>query len=230
MTFSILTYDRKTGIYAGAAATGSFCVGGWVLRGDIESGLCASQGTAPSTFWRDDAMRLMHQGAPAANIVETLTEADSGRDYRQLSVLDRSGGTAGFTGAESVPFADVIAGPDMIVAGNMIASRSVLEALAQAFRDSSGPAANRLLTALRAAEAAGSDVRGLQSAALLVLDPDAPPLDLRIDHSARPLDDLAALAQTVAQPPYATWLSQVPVQNDLNRAPSEAPAPVPPRE
>ena len=49
MTFSILTYDDKTGVYAGAAATGSLCVGGWVLRGDIESGLCASQGTAPST-------------------------------------------------------------------------------------------------------------------------------------------------------------------------------------
>ena len=59
MTFSGITFDHKTGIYAGAATTGSLCVGGWVLRGDIESGLAASQGTAPSTFWRDGALREM---------------------------------------------------------------------------------------------------------------------------------------------------------------------------
>jgi len=227
MTFSILTYDEKTGVYAGAAATGSLCVGGWVLRGDIESGLCASQGTAPSTFWRDDAMRQLYAGAAATDVVASLTAADTGRDHRQISVLDRSGGTAGFTGAESVAFADVIATPNLIVAGNMIQSRAVLEAMAESFRNSTGTPATRLLSALRTAEAAGSDVRGLQSAALLILNPLAPPIDLRIDQSDTPLDDLATLANKVSQPPYAHWLGEVPVKTDRTRAPVGPVAPAP---
>ena len=103
MTFSILTYDEKTGVYAGAAATGSLCVGGWVLRGDVESGLCASQGTAPSTFWRDDALRRLYAGERATDVVAALTDADTGRAHRQLTVLDKTGGTAGFTGTASHP-------------------------------------------------------------------------------------------------------------------------------
>lgn len=221
MTFSILTFDAKTGIYAGAAATGSLCVGGWVLRGDIESGLCASQGTAPSSFWRDDAMRQLHGGLAADDVVQTLTQADAGRDHRQLSVLDKNGTTAGFTGAHSIPFADVIVSPNLIVAGNMIRSRAVLEALATAFSESTGATTSRLLQALRAANDAGSDVRGLKSAALLVLDPNAPPIDLRIDSSASPLDDLAALGHSVAQPPYANWLDEVPILQDRERAPND---------
>jgi uncharacterized Ntn-hydrolase superfamily protein len=222
MTFSILTFDEKTGIYAGAAATGSLCVGGWVLRGDIESGLCASQGTAPSTFWRDDAMRRLYAGETAADVVAHLTEADTGRAHRQLTVLDRSGGTAGFTGEASVPFADTIAAPNLIVAGNMIKSRKVLEAMITANDAETGSAPQRLIAALRAAQASGSDVRGLQSAALLVLSPKAPPIDLRIDHSKTPLDDLAKLAVRVSQPPYSDWLDEAPVQTDSSRAPHQA--------
>ena len=59
MTFSLLAHDHETGTYGGAAATGSLCVGGWVLRGGLDSGLSASQGTAPSTFWGEDVLRAM---------------------------------------------------------------------------------------------------------------------------------------------------------------------------
>lgn len=219
MTFSILTFDEKTGVYAGAAATGSLCVGGWVLRGDIESGLCASQGTAPSTFWRDDAMRRLYAGDRAQDVVDQLTGADAGRAHRQLAVLDKTGGTAGFTGDESVPYADTISVPNLIVAGNMIQSRNVLTAMIEGFEASIGSPPMRLISTLRAAEAAGSDVRGLQSATLLVLDPSAPPTDLRVDHSANPIDDLAQLATKVSQTPYATWLGDAPIVRDRTRAP-----------
>ncbi len=218
MTFSILTYDQKTGVFAAAAATGSLCVGGWVLRGDIESGLCASQGTSPSTFWRDGAMRLLHGGMPASEVVASLTSPDTGRAHRQLCVLDKTGATAGFTGSESVGFADVIAGPDLIAGGNMIRSLAVLEALAETYIATAGTPAARLLAALHAADAAGGDTRGLQSAALLVLRPDAPPLDLRIDYSDTPLEDLARLSARAEQPPYADWLDEVPVLTDPARA------------
>lgn len=217
MTFSILIHDEKTGVYAGAAATGSLCVGGWVLRGDIESGLCASQGSAPSTFWRDDAMRQLHAGEEAADVVDAVTSKDTGCAHRQLAVLDRAGRTAAFTGDASVPFADAITAPGLVVAGNMIKSRAVLEAMIDAFKSHAGSYPKRLIAALRAAHAAGSDVRGLQSAALLVLSPTAPPIDLRIDHSAAPLDDLAALAHKVSEPPYANWLEEAPVLDDRCR-------------
>ena len=103
MTFSILSFDTKTGVFAGAAATGSLCVGGWVLRGDIESGLVASQGTAPSSFWRDDVLRAMYDGQSAVKAVDRVTGADAGRGHRQLSALDRYGAAQAFTGQDSVP-------------------------------------------------------------------------------------------------------------------------------
>ena len=220
MTFSILTFDREKGILAGAAATGSLCVGGWVLRGDIESGLVASQGTAPSTFWRDAALRRMHDGASAQTAVADLTGADPGRGHRQMIALDRDGGTGGFTGADSVAFAGHVCRPDVAVAGNMLTGPAVLEAMLRAAAAPHAGAAERMLAVLEAAETAGGDTRGLQSAALLILSPDRPPLDLRIDHDARPVAALRALCERAHRPPYHDWLSEVPVLRDRARHPS----------
>ena len=88
MTYSILTYDRETGTFAAAAATGNLCVGGWVLRGDIESGLVASQGTAPSTFWREEVLRQMHSGTEAGIAIANVIQPDQGRGHRQIIALD----------------------------------------------------------------------------------------------------------------------------------------------
>ena len=225
MTFSILTFDKKTGVFAGAAATGNLCVGGWVLRGDIESGLCASQGTSPSTLWRDEALRRMYASTGATQTVQELTMTDTGRDHRQLSVMDRSGTGAAFTGSQSVPYAGHVIRPGVVAAGNMISSAKVLTAMAKVFQETSGAPQTKILMALNAARAEGSDVRGLQSAALLVLAPDRPPLDLRIDDSATPLEDLAALASRTAQSPYADWLAEVPVVDDPYRAPQKSDKP-----
>jgi uncharacterized Ntn-hydrolase superfamily protein len=164
-------------------------------------------------------MRRLYAGERAGDVVARVTGNDTGRANRQLCVLDKMGGTAGFTGDASVPYADTIAAPNIVVAGNMIKSRKVLEAMIEVFQASEESPPQRLMAALRAAEAAGSDVRGLQSAALLVLRPDAPPIDLRIDASTSPLDDLAALAHKISQPPYSNWLDEVPVRSDRDRAP-----------
>ena len=169
MTFSILTYDRESGVYGAAAATGSLCVGGWVLRGDIESGLVASQGTAPSTFWRDDALRRMYDGISARDALTALTVDDNGRGHRQMTALDRAGGTHGFTGADSIAYAGHSCGPGLAIAGNMLTGAEVLDAMRQAAEASHDTMLDRLFAALDAAEGAGGDARGLQSAALLVL-------------------------------------------------------------
>ncbi|MCR8548720.1 DUF1028 domain-containing protein [Salipiger sp. P9] len=223
MTFSLLTYDRETGTYGGGAATGSLCVGGWVLRGRIDSGLSASQGTAPSTFWGEDVLDAMRAGEPAAEAVARLTGADSGRAHRQLSALDPSGGTGAFTGADSLAVAAHLAEPDLVVAGNMLGAESVLPALRRGYLDASGDMAARLLAGLRAADADASDYRGLQSAALLVLHPEHPPLSLRIDCAEAPLDALEALLARAQGSPYADWLDVVPVAVDRTRAPKKAP-------
>jgi uncharacterized Ntn-hydrolase superfamily protein len=217
MTLSILTIDPKTGIMAAAATTGSLCVGGWVLRGDIESGLVASQGTAPSTFWRDDVLRGMYRGQSAAEAVEAVIEADDGRGFRQLTALDRSGGTSAHTGADSVAYAGHIADQNMVVAGNMLSGAEVLEAMAEAAKAGHVDPAQRMLAVLKAGKLAGGDSRGLRSAALLVLKPDEPPLDVRIDASDDPLTDLEALWAKTQASPYHDWLSAVPVLIDKSR-------------
>lgn len=218
MTLSILTYDPETNVFAAAAATGSYCVGGWVLRGEIETGLVASQGTAPSTFWRDGVMRRMYAGEDAEQAVRAEVEPDSGRDHRQLIALDRTGKSFGFTGAASVPFAAHETSQNLAVAGNMLAGPDVLEAMRRATEIRYDSPANRMLAVLDAATKVGGDARGLQSAALLILSPDHPPLDLRIDCHETPLAALRQLCASVHQPPYYDWLTEVPVLNDKSRA------------
>ena len=86
MTISILAVDEKTGRIGGIAATGSLCVGGWVLRGHPESGMSASQGTAPSTLWGEDVLTAMRTGMSAVDAVAAVTSPDPGRAHRQLAV------------------------------------------------------------------------------------------------------------------------------------------------
>ena len=120
MTISILVFDEKSGCYGGAATTGSLCVGGWVLRGDAESGLSASQGSLPSTMWGTDVLTAMRGGTPAETAVEAVTGADAGRGQRQLAALDPLGGVAAFTGEDSIPAAGSRAGGGIIVSGNLL--------------------------------------------------------------------------------------------------------------
>ena len=222
MTFSVLTFDEKEGIFAAAAATGSLCVGGWVLRGDIESGLVASQGTSPSSFWRDDCLRYMYTGQSASEAIDLAIKNDSGRDYRQIIALDKFGTTSGFTGINSVSHASHITEQNFAVAGNMIAGSHVLEAVKKHVNSDQAPIDQRMLNALKAGKDAGGDNRGLLSAALLVLSPNHPPLDLRIDYSSDPLSDLQLLLDRSKQSPYHDWLSEVPIDTDRNRAPEQA--------
>ena len=219
MTYSILTYDRETGTFAAAAATGNLCVGGWVLRGDIESGLVASQGTAPSTFWREEVLRQMHSGTEAGIAIANVIQPDQGRGHRQIIALDRNGGAGGFTGGDSVAFADHVCEDGLAVAGNMLAGEAVLDVMISAARNSQVTFVSRMLTALAAADAAGGDKRGLVSAALLILDPHRPPLDLRIDYHDNPLAALKQLCDRAHGLPYHGWLGKVPVLVDRSRHP-----------
>lgn len=212
MTFSILAQDLSSGAFGGAAATGALCVGGWVLRGDSRAGLSASQGAAPSTMWGEDALEMMRGGHRADETLGRLVGADRGQAWRQLALLDKAGATACHTGDSNTDWKGALRQDGLVVSGNMLAGPDVLVALRDAYLSADGALADRLLAALGAAEAAGGDMRGLQSAALLVVADDAPPLSLRVDWSEQPIPALNDLYRRSQSGDYAAWLPTVPTR------------------
>lgn len=218
MTFSLLARDPDTGTLGGAAATGSLCVGGWVLRGDLRAGLSASQGAAPSTLWGEDVLQHMGAGLSAAQAVNRVISPDNGRDHRQLTALDLHGTAGAYTGAENQDTKGSLDFTDGIAAGNMLGGQEVLPAMVEAFGAANTNFAGRLLASLTAARNAGGDYRGLLSAALLVLHPEQPPLTLRIDfHEEDPIGALHHLYHKATTGEYAQWVRQVPVSTDRQR-------------
>ncbi len=218
MTFSILARDPQTGAIGGAAATGSYCVGGWVLRGSLTAGISASQGASTSTLWGEDVLAAMQRGQCAAEAVASVTLSDSGRAFRQLAAVDLRGNTGVFTGDRNTPETGSRVFEGGVTAGNMLARADVVDTLAETFQSTHGAFSQRLLTALRAAQTRGGDRRGLFSAALLVLHPDHAPLTLRVDHHPTdPIGALTDLHRLATTGDYARWLGHVPVLSDKER-------------
>lgn len=218
MTYTILAVDEKTGRLGGAAATGSLCVGGWVLRGDPRAGMSASQGTSPSTLWGEDVLVSMRAGRTAEEAVAETVAGDEGRAYRQLAALDTGGATAAFTGDKSVPACGHRSRGPVIVVGNMLEDEGVLDAALEAYFATHGDFTDRLMAALFAGERAGSDFRGLLSAALLVVGCDIAPITLRVDYSETPLSALSELLVRTHTAPYSEWVRGVPTLKAPDRA------------
>jgi uncharacterized Ntn-hydrolase superfamily protein len=131
-------------------------------------------------------------------VVRRLTDADEGRDHRQLGVVDRNGKAATFTGSACLEWAGGVTGDGYAAQGNILVSEETVTALATTFEETAGrPFAERLLDALAAAQAAGGDSRGQQSAALIVVRKDGgymgtsdAVVDLRVDDHAAPIEEL----------------------------------------
>lgn len=217
MTLSLLARDPESGAIGGVAATGNLCVGGWVLRGDPRGGITASQGRTPSVLWGEDALGSLVAGHAPEDTVARLVSADGGQGHRQLALLDRSGNLAVHHGQDNHPFTGHRAGTGWICAGNWLTGPEVIDAAGTAFESTGGSFPERLLTALEAGVAAGSDRRGTLSAAMLVVAVDRPPLTLRIDHDEDPVTALSALHRMTLTPAYQGWLDTVPTRNDPER-------------
>jgi uncharacterized Ntn-hydrolase superfamily protein len=146
-------------------------------------------------------LKLLREGLVAAEVVERLTEADGDRDHRQLGVVDARGGSASFTGSKCMDWAGGVSGPCFAAQGNILVSQETVAALATTFPATEGqPLTERLLECLAAAQAAGGDRRGQQSAALLVAERDGgygglsdTLVDLRVDDHPQPITELARL-------------------------------------
>ncbi len=148
-----------------------------------------------------DGLALLRGGLSAAEAVERLTEADEGRAHRQLGIVDDQGRAASYTGEECMEWAGGRTGEGYAAQGNILVSAATVDAIAEAFEASAGrPLAERLLGCLDAAQAAGGDRRGQQSAALLLVERDGGyaglsdvVFDLRVDDHERPLEELRRL-------------------------------------
>lgn len=202
MTFSIVAADPLRG-EVGVAVQSKFLAVGAVVpwaRGGV--GAVATQAFAEVTIGPRGLGLLEAQVAPL-DAVERLLDGDALREQRQFGIVAADGRAASFTGGECFDHASSIVGDGFAAQGNVLAGRAVVEGLANGYL--ANPTARlsaRLLTALHAAQAAGGDRRGQQSAALLVVRPGGGYggthdryLDLRIDDHPTPIEELARLLE-----------------------------------
>ena len=199
-TYSIAACDLEAGQWGVATQSKFLAVGSVVPWAEPHVGAIATQAYANPRYG-PNGLALLREGLAAEEVVASLTAADDGRDHRQLGVVDAHGGSASFTGSQCMDWAGGRTGPCYAAQGNILVGEETVAALATAFTASSGrPLAERLLECLAAAQAAGGDRRGQQSAALLVVERDGGYaslsdvlVDLRTDDHPEPVAELARI-------------------------------------
>jgi uncharacterized Ntn-hydrolase superfamily protein len=224
-TYSIAACDLEAGQWGVATQSKFLSVGSVVPWAEPDVGAVATQAYANPRYG-PDALSLLREGLSADDAVGRLTAADDGRDHRQLGIVDREGQAATFTGGECLDWAGGRTGSCYAAQGNILVSGETVDAIAETFEASSGqPLAERLLDCLDAAQAAGGDSRGQQSAALLVVEQDGGyaglsdvVLDLRVDDHPRPLEELRRIyglhEAIFGETPAEDWLD---VDADLQK-------------
>ncbi|MBC7745812.1 MAG: DUF1028 domain-containing protein [Flavobacterium sp.] len=199
-TFSIVARDNKTGEMAVGVQSHWFSVGTSVSWAEAGVGAIATQSFTNKSFGIR-GLALLKSGKTAKQALDELLLTDEGREVRQVAIVDSKGNVAAHTGKKCIQFANHITGDQFSVQSNMMLTDQVNEAMSQAFKaNPKQPLAERVLAALVAAQAAGGDIRGKQSAALLVVPAKskAEPwnersIDLRVDDHENPLMELGRL-------------------------------------
>jgi uncharacterized Ntn-hydrolase superfamily protein len=196
VTYSIVARDPATGELGVAVQSHWFSVGSTVPWAEPAVGAVATQSMAEPSYG-PSALDLLREGATAGDALATLVHSDAGQALRQVAVVDAQGRVAAHTGRRCVQFAGHEIGRGFVCAANMMRLEGVPHAMGRAFATAMGDLAERLLAALDAAEAAGGDVRGRQSAAMIVVrardEQWDRSLDLRVEDSAFPLVELRRL-------------------------------------
>ena len=221
MTYSIVARDPATGELGVAVQSHWFSVGSIVTSARAGVGAVASQAIADAGYGPRLLDRL-EAGEAAASALRAETEGDVAAQARQVGVVDASGGSAAHTGELCMPEAGDVQGESFSVQANIMAATAVWPSMARAFEAAEGTLAERLLTALQAGEKAGGDIRGRQSAALLVVPADGEPwrrsVDLRVDDAPEPLDELARLLDLHAAYKVMSEAEERGAQGDMDGA------------
>jgi len=199
MTFSIVAYDPAAKEWGVATASKFLAVGAVVPWAAANAGAIATQSYA-NTSYGPNGLALLAQGLGADVVLDRLLADDPGRDQRQVGIVDRRGRAATFTGAGCHAWAGGLTGDGYAVQGNILVSGRTIEAMALKFEAATGELADRLVAALAAAQRAGGDRRGRQSAAVLVVREQGGYagfndryLDLRVDDDPQPIARLKGL-------------------------------------
>ena len=196
MTYSIVALDPETGELGAAAQSHWFSVGSLCTWARAGVGAVATQSVVEPAYGPEVLDRLQ-DGVGAAQALGELLAADPLAAVRQVAAVDARGGVSVHTGEECIPFAGDAGGEVWSCQANTMRRDTVPAAMSSAFAASSGDLANRLMAALEAAEGEGGDVRGRQSAALVVVPPEGEPwrarIDLRVDDNPEPLAELRRL-------------------------------------
>jgi uncharacterized Ntn-hydrolase superfamily protein len=198
-TFSIVARDARTGEIGVAVQSHWFSVGSVVPWAEAGVGAVATQSFVDPSYGKL-GLDLIRAGRSAPDALKALLAGDEGRDVRQVAMIDAQGRVDAWTGSKDIQAAGHIVGKDYSVQANLMLNDRVWPAMSRAFETTKGDLAERMLAALDAAQGAGGDIRGRQSAALIVVagKPSGKPwadrvFDLRIDDSPEPLKELRRL-------------------------------------
>jgi uncharacterized Ntn-hydrolase superfamily protein len=198
-TYSIIARDPATGEFGAAVQSHWFAVGTICLWAEPGIGAVATQALVDPGYGKL-GLELMRSGKNAPDALRGLLAADEFRETRQVAMIDAMGLVMAHTGGKTIPAAGHHVGKDYSVQANMMLNDRVWPAMAQAFETAAGDLAGRMIAALEAGQATGGDVRGQQSAALVVVTgkPTGRPwadriFDLRVDEHPRPLEELRRL-------------------------------------
>jgi len=198
-TFSIVAFDPATGDLGVAVQSKFLGVGSVVPWAAAGVGAIATQAWANTSFG-PTGLRILDAGNTPEQTIGKLVDRDPGRDTRQVGIVDAKGRVAAWTGKDCMDWAGHIEGKGFTVQGNILVGERVLEAMAEAFRVSKAAFPERLVSALRAGQAAGGDKRGRQSAALLVVREaggyaghNDRYVDLRVEDHPKPIEELGRI-------------------------------------
>ena len=198
-TYSIVARDPETGEMGVAVQSHWFSVGSIVTWGEAGVGVVATQSFVNPAFG-PEGLKLLKSGMTAPEVVDKLIAEDEGRDVRQLAILDVNGNVKSYTGKNCIQGAGNIMGKNYSVQANLMLNDKIWGAMSESFEKSTGPLAERLVAALEAAQNAGGDIRGKQSAAILVVRGKSTGkvweerlIDLRVEDSPTPLLELKRL-------------------------------------
>lgn len=195
-TFSIVAIDPQAGEMGVAVQSHWFSVGSVVSWAEPGVGAIATQSLVNVSFG-PRGLQLLAAGKSAPQALADLLASDEGRAFRQVAIVDARGKIDAFTGEKCIADAGHIIGRNYSVQANMMLNKEVVPAMSEAFENSTGPLAERMVAALKAAQAAGGDIRGQQSAAILVVKTEASGkvwedrlIDLRVEDHPRAVDEL----------------------------------------
>jgi uncharacterized Ntn-hydrolase superfamily protein len=198
-TYSIVAYDPETGQLGGAVQTHQMGVGRLLPVAQPGVGVIASQSLINVSFGTL-GLAMLREGIAPEHIVNGLTASDPGASRRQLAVINAQGEAAAFTGEGCIREAGHHAGENYSVQANMMTRTTVIDAMREAYESAYGDLATRMVAALQAAQDEDGDIRGMQSAALIVVpgthQPDwASVYDLRVDEHENPVQEMARLVR-----------------------------------